>query len=203
MNNFKQAACGGAIVFLLRRHQMSGERPIAPDLPLKVVRTFALNGFMGISDEVLQSLQIFAPTCRNYLRADARNIPRETFHSIYELISSFSSTCQGRNRLYQILQRPMCDIESIRKRHQAIESFLKTENVSTTHEAVGLLKKITDMNAAVELLHKGADCLFSAQAFGKSPWVQIHRFVTCAVQLRDTCLKMLTGSHSGIQYTVH
>ncbi|KID62812.1 DNA mismatch repair protein MutS, C-terminal domain protein, partial [Metarhizium hybridum] len=152
--------CAGAVLTELRYKCISRSSPSSEPIshqPIPV-KTFALENYVALGSETLQTLQIIQSKIHpnsQYWGGRMQSQDQKEGLSIYGLFQGHSHTPQGRAKLRRLISRPVSNVSIIEDRQQTISLFLLPRNADKIRHIIGALGKIRNAKTYLEHLQKG------------------------------------------------
>ncbi|KIM43410.1 hypothetical protein M413DRAFT_436269 [Hebeloma cylindrosporum] len=136
---------------------------------------------MQINADALLSLQVF----ENESHASVHSDKTKEGLSLFGILNG-TKTTSGRSLLRTWLLRPSLSIPTIKARHDAVECFLRPENIATAARLHNHLKGIKNMPRIMNLLRDGKGRV--------SEWQGLVKFTFHATMLRDSLSELHQAS---------
>ncbi|KIK07942.1 hypothetical protein K443DRAFT_128726 [Laccaria amethystina LaAM-08-1] len=176
-------ACVGALIDHLIRERAASDfddEGIA-SVDIKDIEILALNEVMQINADALLSLQVF----ENESHASVHSDKTKEGLSLFGTLNGTKTTL-GRALLRTWLLRPSLSLSVINDRHEAVECFMRLENLATATLMHNHLKGIKNMPRILSVLRTGRGKLVDWQGFVK--------FTFHTTMLRDTLMELRHAS---------
>jgi DNA mismatch repair protein MSH5 len=121
--------------------------------------------------------------------------------SIFGLFHHLARTPQGKHLLRQSFLRPSLNLDTIRERHDTINTFLRPENSGPFDEIVNSLKSMGNMRTTLISLRKGiaAGVGKNGKSTSSSLWVSVRRFAFHALRIKELFQDVLGGDRLTIK----
>ncbi|KAF9554712.1 hypothetical protein CPC08DRAFT_744416 [Agrocybe pediades] len=150
-------------------------------LDIRDIEIIALDAAMQINADALLSLQVF----ENESHASVHSDKTKEGLSLFSILNR-TNTALGRSLLRTWLLRPSLSIPTIEARHDAVECFMLSENVTTSLTIHNHLKGIKNMPRIMGLLKDGKGKL--------ADWQGLVKFTFHATMLRDSVSELHQAS---------
>ncbi|KAK0503937.1 DNA mismatch repair protein MutS [Armillaria luteobubalina] len=151
-------------------------------LDIREIEILALNEVMQINADALHSLQIF----ENESHACAQSDRTKEGLSLFGILDTTKTTL-GRALLRTWLLRPSLSLSVIGSRHDAVECFMRVENVGSTSSLNGHLKGIKNVPRILGILKDGRGKI--------SDWQGLVKFTFHCAMLKDALTELHATSH--------
>ncbi|PBK97772.1 hypothetical protein ARMGADRAFT_1044451 [Armillaria gallica] len=151
-------------------------------LDIREIEILALNEVMQINADALHSLQIF----ENESHACTQSDKTKEGLSLFGILDTTKTTL-GRALLRTWLLRPSLSLSVIRSRHDAVECFMRLENVGSTSSLNGHLKGIKNVPRMLGILKDGRGKI--------SDWQGLVKFTFHCAMLKDALTELHAASH--------
>ncbi|KAK0244297.1 muts domain V-domain-containing protein [Armillaria nabsnona] len=177
------ASIGALLDHLVRERALNDlEGEGTHGLDIREIEILALNEVMQINADALHSLQIF----ENESHACAQSDKTKEGLSLFGILDTTKTTL-GRALLRTWLLRPSLSLSVIRSRHEAVECFMRLENVGSTSSLNGHLKGIKNVPRMLGILKDGRGKI--------SDWQGLVKFTFHCAMLKDALTELHAASH--------
>ncbi|KAK0187908.1 DNA mismatch repair protein MutS [Armillaria mellea] len=177
------ASIGALLDHLVRERALNDlEGEGTHGLDIREIEILALNEVMQINADALHSLQIF----ENESHACAQSDKTKEGLSLFGILDTTKTTL-GRALLRTWLLRPSVSLSVIGSRHDAVECFMRVENVGSTSSLNGHLKGIKNVPRMLGILKDGRGKI--------SDWQGLVKFTFHCAMLKDALAELHAASH--------
>ncbi|KAH7885327.1 DNA mismatch repair protein MutS [Phlebopus sp. FC_14] len=173
----------GVLLNFLAKERVTGELDeCEPELNVRGIETLALDKVMSINADALFSLQVF----ENEHHASIHSDKTKEGLSLFGILNH-TRTPLGRSLFRTWFIRPSLSLEVLKGRHDAVECFLRPENLPATGALQVHLKGIANIPRTLGVLRSGKGRV--------SDWQALVKFTYHSSMLRDTVAELYQGSH--------
>ncbi|KDR82897.1 hypothetical protein GALMADRAFT_220895 [Galerina marginata CBS 339.88] len=177
------ASVGGLLEHIVRERALSDfEHDGIGGLDIKDIEILCLDQAMQINADALLSLQIFEDESHASVHSDKT---KEGL-SLFGILNNTKTTL-GRSLLRTWLLRPSLSLSEIRSRHDAVECFMRSENVATANILHNHLKGVKNIPRVMGLMKDGKAKL--------TDWQCLVKFTFHATMLRDSLSELHKASN--------
>ncbi|KAG7440868.1 uncharacterized protein BT62DRAFT_1080549 [Guyanagaster necrorhizus] len=177
------ASIGALLDYLVRERVLNDlEGEGTHGLDIRDIEILALNEVMQINADALHSLQIF----ENESHACAQSDKTKEGLSLFGILDTTKTTL-GRALLRTWLLRPSLSLSVIGSRHDAVECFMRLENIGLTSSLHGHLKGIKNVPRMLGILKDGRGKI--------SEWQGLVKFTFHCAMLKDVLTELHAASH--------
>ncbi|OAG13030.1 uncharacterized protein CC84DRAFT_1255161 [Paraphaeosphaeria sporulosa] len=208
MDSRLTVGCAGALLSYLQRRcaaaYLPGDEAAHEMFRISSLEMFTLKETMLINADTLNSLQIMEneshPNTHNQGPSKAPSGSKEGL-TIFGLFHHLAHTPQGKHLLRQSFLRPCLNLNTIRERHDTIQTFLRPENSAPFDTIVTSLKSTGNMRTTLISLRKGISARSGKNGKGTSSslWLSIRRFVFHALKIKESFQDVLGGERLAIK----
>ncbi|KIJ17739.1 hypothetical protein PAXINDRAFT_175534 [Paxillus involutus ATCC 200175] len=174
----------GALLDFLTRERAAGELDEdGPEaLDIRGIEALALDQVMHINADALFSLQVFESETHASIHSDKTKEGLSLFG-----ILNTTRTALGRSLLRTWFIRPSLSLKILKARHDAVEYFLRPENLPAVSALQTHLKGITNIPRTLGALRSGKETI--------SDWQALVKFTYHSAMLRDALAELHQGGH--------
>ncbi|KIK91641.1 hypothetical protein PAXRUDRAFT_796689 [Paxillus rubicundulus Ve08.2h10] len=174
----------GALVDFLTRERAAGDLDEDGPEALDIcgIEALALDQVMHINADALFSLQVFESETHASIHSDKTKEGLSLFG-----ILNTAQTSMGRSLLRTWFIRPSLSLKILKARHDAVEYFLRPENLPVVSALQTHLKGITNIPRTLSALRSGKGTIFD--------WQALVKFTYHSVMLRDALAELHQGKH--------
>ncbi|KIK69506.1 hypothetical protein GYMLUDRAFT_66815 [Collybiopsis luxurians FD-317 M1] len=146
-------------------------------LEVRDIECLALNEVMQINADALFSLQVF----ENESHASMHSEKIKEGLSLSGILN-ITHTALGRNLMRTWLLRPSLSLSVINSRHDAVECFLRPENITTADSLIGHLKGIKNVSRILSMIRSGKAKV--------AEWQGLVKFTVLCAMLKETLTEL-------------
>ncbi|KAF9221022.1 hypothetical protein BS17DRAFT_713109 [Gyrodon lividus] len=174
----------GALLDFLTRERAVGEMDEdGPEaLDIRGIEALALDQVMHVNADALFSLQVFESETHASIHSDKTKEGLSLFG-----ILNTTRTALGRSLLHTWFIRPSLSLEILKARHDAVDCFLRPENLPVVSALLAHLKGITNIPRTLGALRSGKGTI--------SDWQALVKFTYHSSMLRDALGELHQGGH--------
>ncbi|KAF8890007.1 muts domain V-domain-containing protein [Gymnopilus junonius] len=173
---------GALLDYILRERALSAlDDEGIEGLDIKDIEILCLDQVMQINADALLSLQVFEDESHASVHSDKT---KEGL-SLFGILNN-TKTTQGRSLLRTWLLRPSLSVSEIRSRHDAVECFMRAENLTTANALHNHLKGVKNVPRIMGLMKDGKAKL--------ADWQGLVKFTFHATMLRDSLSELHRAS---------